>query len=625
MADSDLMLITDNRFQSGVSCPLKLTHIRENRSNKKEHLPFRQRNKLRLRDFFATTLPDLYQTSNDTETAASETGEVLSKPGDVTILGAVLRHENFVSRVPLLRREDDRFTIWQLHGKLRRRSDPFVIAGTYGRRAEQVYLLKASFRLEVLRRLYPDADCKINLVFPQRGFRAGLESLSDQRWNNLDTISEEIADEAKRLFAVVDATDAVEQMSESLTDEVAHPKFAGRSVANACEVLSRSDIASGNPLQIKINKACGYCGFRRSEKEGEKGCWETYFFDETLSEPDRHIFELIGHGNSDESENGSHFQEQVPKRPGGDTFEAIRLPRSPSISISQRRMLQLAQARGEQIPGVWIKPGLLDIKKLNYPLHFIDFEAATYAIPMLKGQEPYKPLLFQFSCHSLSEDGTLSHTSWLDQGRSGNDQHEQFTQKLMSVPDIWKGTLIQYSPFESQALHSLVREFRQKGGNGRERSEELRKFINGGSGVHNRIFDISRSLRDYYFNGWFRGSLGLKETLQSVLAYEKEFAGRDELQVKLAGKEIDLLSEKNGTAPDPYGLIQHPDIKVDEGAVAMNAYIAMRNGLLSPDESELLPGLLNRYCCLDTYALVIIWNHLMELLPKLDEDDLVIF
>lgn len=625
MADRYPLLITDNRFQSALSCPLKLAHIYMRREKSEDRLPFHQRNKLRLRDLFASSLPDLKQTSDNTEQAAEETKRLLQDGGNVTILGAVVRSGNFVSRIPILRREGNSFTIWQIHGKLRKRSEPPVIRDCSGRRAEQVYLLKAAYRSEIIRQIWPDSSVSVKLVFPRRGYKAPVSDLAGRISEGAQKQQKLLAEEAEELFVIVDATEGVQQMSRSVSDDVAHSAFRGKSVSGVCELINRPELAEGNAFGVKIHRACGYCKDRQPEREHEKGCWEEWFFDESLSRPERHTFELIGHGNHDEAERGSHYQEQVVPPPKQSTFDEIRLPHSPVISIGQRRLLQLASARDEEIPKLWLKPGVKELADLEYPMHFIDFEAATYAIPMMSGREPYSPLLFQFSSHTLYEGGRVNHHFWLEEGAGGDRQHHRFTEALLSVPDISHGTLIQYSPFEAQALNRLVRELRRVGGKARALSDELQKLVSGGKRGHSRLFDISRTLRDYYYNHRFEGSLGLKESLQNILMWEKKHCPKKSMEIELAGMKVDLLADVNGNGPDPYRQIQHPNLRIDEGVVAMHAYIALRNGLLSSDEQKLVPELLNRYCSLDTCALLIIWNHLAELSKQVGDDDLVIF
>ena len=47
------------------------------------------------------------------------------------------------------------------------------------------------------------------------------------------------------------------------------------------------------------------------------------------------------------------------------------------------------------------------MNKWKFPLHFIDFETSTVALPFTKG-EPYEQVAFQFSHHIYYENGNPS-------------------------------------------------------------------------------------------------------------------------------------------------------------------------------------------------------------------------
>ena len=47
------------------------------------------------------------------------------------------------------------------------------------------------------------------------------------------------------------------------------------------------------------------------------------------------------------------------------------------------------------------------MQKWEFPLHFIDFETCMIAIPFHKNRTPYEQIAFQFSCHTLYEDGKM--------------------------------------------------------------------------------------------------------------------------------------------------------------------------------------------------------------------------
>lgn len=618
------MDINDNLFVQAISCPLKLYHSSVNKDFRKNDLPFKHRNKLQLRDTISIRFNHRKFTSDDTLVAIRET-EIWIKEENVTICGAVIQSDNLLSRIPILVKNGDEFTIIQVHGKLRKRSDSSEIHSVPKKRTTSLYLLKAAYRAEIVRRLFPKAIIKVEFYFPQRGYKASVDQLL-QKINRMNT-DPVIVKECDQLFAKVEATKGVNDILKSVPATISHKIFAGRSVSEICDQLQSTDWTKGNQLNVKVNQSCKYCDFRKNENLEKNGCWNQFFFDEEITEPGRHVFELIGHGNEVDSDNGYHYQEQIPYADQFSSFEIVEKYSGPKITIQQRRVLQLLKAKGEKIPKLWAKQEIKEINNLEYPLHFIDFEAATYAIPMKRGNGPYSPVYFQFSCHSLYKNGDVEHFGWLDSDPESGYPHSSFVRELYNIPHINCGTLIQYSQFEQQALRSLATEFNRNAMLYESELSMLKELLLEHKSGSPRFLDLSRLVRDTYFNTFLEGSLGLKQVLKSVLRFQKSADPIRSQIVKIADVEIDLFEdypEENN--PDPYKSAQDHRYAIDDGASAMNAYISLKSNLLTLDEAAHLPNLLKRYCALDSFALIVIFNHLKSLIEKMDQEkDLIIF
>ena len=53
------------------------------------------------------------------------------------------------------------------------------------------------------------------------------------------------------------------------------------------------------------------------------------------------------------------------------------------------------------------------LSELEYPIHFFDFETSNPAIPRFEGLKPFRHFPFQYSCHILQSDGSLTHHGYL--------------------------------------------------------------------------------------------------------------------------------------------------------------------------------------------------------------------
>ncbi len=97
------------------------------------------------------------------------------------------------------------------------------------------------------------------------------------------------------------------------------------------------------------------------------------------------------------------------------------------------------------------------LAELEYPLYFFDFETIDYAIPRFDGCKPYQQVPFQYSCHILQEDGTLTHEEFLHMDR--DDPRRPLVESLVShIGET--GHIIAYNiPFERGVLNHLASQF----------------------------------------------------------------------------------------------------------------------------------------------------------------------
>lgn len=622
------MEINDNLFQQFISCPLKLYHSQNKKAATFKDLPLKHRNKLLLRDTVAVQFKNRKFTSDNTDQALIETAKWL-EDDQVAICGAVIKSGKFITRVPILLKEGNRFTIIQIHGKLRKRSQAETISSVTKSRTTALYLMKAAYRTEILRREFPDAVYSASFYFPERGFRATSDLLLHKARSARHSVPDpELAENCMRLFAKVTATGGVEDVTASIPENIAYKGVSGKPLVDLLELISTKDWSCGNSLNVNIHQGCKLCTFRKNQTSGEGGCWDEFFVESDIMRPERHVFELIGHGNEADSDNGFHYQEEVPYSDQFTSFEVIKKYGGQVITIQQRRILQLLKAKSDPVPELWAKPMLKELSELIFPLHFIDFEAATYALPMQRGNGPYTPVYFQFSCHTLYESGELKHHEWLDDIMNRAHPHLYFIEALSGISDIYTGTVVQYSPFESQGVRLLLAEMKRNSMLYKQQVDKLTGFIEGENGLRSRFYDISRLVRDAYYNSNMEGSLGLKQVLKSILKWSQKNTSGSEKKALIYDREIDLYQNLDDSAlkgPDPYKSVQGEGMAINDGEAAMNVYISLKSGLLSVSEKAEMPVKLKRYCALDSYSLVIIYMHLKMLMEQIDGDKDVVF
>ncbi|PWN06240.1 DUF2779 domain-containing protein [Rhodohalobacter mucosus] len=624
------MRIYDNTFQQAISCPLKMYHVASKSGGSNSKVAFRHRNKLLLRDVISLQFNNRRFTSDSLSEAEKETSEWLQEDS-VTICGAVLRKGIFVTRIPILVKEKDNYTIIQVHGKLRKRSEHDEVQFPVRSRSMANYLLKAAYRSFVLNECMHASSLHTTLCFPNKAYRSTdanlFQSLSRIRENS-DT--SDLAEQTEELFVTVDATKAVNNVGNAIPELVSHRTFTGMSVKESCKFIEDTPLEDGNILDIGIHRECKYCDFRRmpAGKGDGDGCWRLFFPNHSVVFPDLHVYELIGHGNDTETANGFYYQEQVPASEPFSSFGNIEKLSGEKFTIHKRRMLQLLKSKEVRLPSLWARAGIRELNRLNYPLHFLDFEAATFALPLERGEHPYQPVYFQFSCHTLHKNGTIHHHDWLDLDPERTDVHVSLIEKLSSVPGIEEGTVIQYSQFEYRAMKNILKRFKKNAMRYEAGIDALEQLMRGaGSGNPSRFLDLSRVIEEYYYNCYMNEGIGLKHVLKSILNWQKHEGSDTEKNVKIHDVNIDLFEAHSPDGqPDPYLSLSENDERIGDGSEAMNAWLSLKSGLLGSEEMNVIPALLRRYCALDSYALVILFRHLRSCSVQVKGDkDLIIF
>ncbi|MBR3162079.1 MAG: DUF2779 domain-containing protein [Bacilli bacterium] len=206
------------------------------------------------------------------------------------------------------------------------------------------------------------------------------------------------------------------------------------------------------------------------------------------------------------------------------------------------------------------------LNKLTYPLYFLDFETYQQAIPEYDYVKPYMQIPFQYSLHYIdSENGTLLHKEFL--GDPSTDPRRSLAESL--VKDIPKDVcVLAYNMmFEKMVIRNLA----------------------------NIYSDLEEHLMNIYYN-----MKDLMIPFKNRDYYAKEMLGSYSIKYVLPA-----------LFPDDPSLNYHNLDLVHNGGEAMNMYADMRN--MSKKEQIKVRKALLKYCKLDTYAMVKIWEKLKEI------------
>lgn len=213
--------------------------------------------------------------------------------------------------------------------------------------------------------------------------------------------------------------------------------------------------------------------------------------------------------------------------------------------------------------------GLLD--KFTYPLYFLDFESYQAVIPTIDGTKPYQQICFQYSLHYyLEDDGELYHKEFLNDDYAGNPMYGLCKQLCEDIP-LNSCVLVYNDSFEKTRL--------------REMADLFPEFSDHLLNIRDNIIDLLPPFKNQeYYVKEMGGSASIKKVLPALF-------------------------------PNDPSLDYHQLDQVHKGDEASNAYISLPT--LSKDEEVKLRKNMLKYCELDTYAMVKIYEKLKEQIETL--------
>lgn len=242
--------------------------------------------------------------------------------------------------------------------------------------------------------------------------------------------------------------------------------------------------------------------------------------------------------------------------------EGIEYLRDADLNRLEGSRMQYAQVMADRNGGCFIDK--LAVKSwmgtLKYPLIFIDFEWDTYAIPPYKGMKPYDVALFEYSIHIMDKKGNVEHRDYIGIG----DCREELIQGLIN--DIPKrGTLVAYNADGAEKL----------------RLEEL--------GV--QFPKYKRTLNS--FNKRF---IDLQVPFAQGMIYDTRMKGLFSLKVLM-----NILDDEG-----------YKQLDIHQGMDAV--YEWRRVDRHEDADKEKILNDLKAYCGMDTYAMIVVFKWILELL-----------
>ena len=200
---------------------------------------------------------------------------------------------------------------------------------------------------------------------------------------------------------------------------------------------------------------------------------------------------------------------------------------------------------------------------LSYPIYFLDFETVQPVIPEYIGTKPYSQIPFQYSLHYIEkEGGELKHKEFL--AESGTDPRRALAERLCEDIPMNVCVTAYNKAFECTRIKELAEAF----------PDLAEHLLNIESNIKDLLVPFQSG---YYYNKAMGGSFSIKSVLPAIF-------------------------------PDDSALNYHNLEQIHNGGEAMSIFPKIKD--MPKKEQETTRKNLLKYCELDTYAMVKIWEEL---------------
>ena len=234
-------------------------------------------------------------------------------------------------------------------------------------------------------------------------------------------------------------------------------------------------------------------------------------------------------------------------------------------ALSSKQYLQIEHELYPCPPHIDVGSIRAFMDKLTYPLYFLDFESFQPAIPPYDDTRPFQQIVFQYSLHYIEAEGApLEHKEFL--AYPGKDPRRALAEQLCADIPRDVCVLAYNMGFEKGRIKELAALY-----------PDLQDHL---MNIHDHVVDLMVPFqKKWYYCRAMEGSYSIKYVLPAL------FPGDPELDY-------------------------HNLEGVHNGGEASDAFAKM--AAMTPEEIAVKREQLLKYCGLDTYAMVKVWEKLKE-------------
>jgi hypothetical protein len=643
--------LTKSRFKTALECPNKLffTSKKEYANNKSED-PFLQA--LASGGFQVEELARLhypYGIFIDTENyeydkAVQLTKEALQKE-NVVIYEAAFQFDDLFIRTDIIVKTGNAIKLIEVKAKSFNPNEENTFIGARGGLVSswKPYLFDLAFQKYVAQKAIPQFQYEAYLLMADKTKSASIDGLN--QLFRIPNNGNPRTDIIKRVNSIQEIGNSVlsETNVDGMINDIINDKYKyydNLLFEDAIETFKKAyqtDSYLNWPTQFSACKNCEFKATPEQENEGLLSGFK-YCLSKQLNWTEKEFnkpnaMQIWNFRGKNLMEENRLLIEQVTEEDINIKLEIGR------ISPSERQWIQVEKAVNDD-PSIHVEKAALKKKmdQWKFPLHFIDFETSTVALPFTSGRRPYEQVAFQFSHHKYNEDGTIEHQSQYINNTPGEFPNIIFARELQAAIGNDEGTIFKFATHENTIINAIISQLEESNETDKVELIAFLKTISKSTKNqaqpwegHRNMVDLCKVVKDYYYNPFTKGSNSIKAVLPATLitseflkAKYSQPIGNINLSSHNFPSNHVWLQLVEGSVINPYKTLpplfdnwQEADLdenisdmeNIADGGAALTAYAKLQYVDMSQKErNELTQGLL-KYCELDTLAMVMIYEH----------------
>ena len=641
--------LTKSRFRQAIECPTKLYYTKKDNIYANVKLDdnflktladggFQVEELARLHYPNGVLIEDDRSVKDYYEHSLKITNKHLQKK-EVTLYEAAFKFEKLFIRTDILIKKGNKVKLVEVKAKSFNSKEPHVFISNKGKinSSWKPYIYDLAFQKYVLKQAYPEFEVSAFLMMADKSKKASIDGL-----NQLFRITNN-----NKRTGIDRMVDSIELTGDSVlgevnVDEVLNLIYADKDRIydnmNFHEMIKifSSKYYKDEKINWPIGWHCKNCEFKTTKEEksdlrsGFKECWkeQSNLLDNQFNEPN--IFDLWNFRSGKKILSTGKFLLRDLNE-----YDIGTATKAEGFSTQHRQWVQVEKTLELNTKGhadfVLFREDLKnEMNKWKFPLHFIDFETSSAALPFTKGRRPYEQVAFQYSHHSIDESGKIKHSSQyidLEPGKFPNFDFVRALKKSLSNDD---GTIFKYAKHENSILNAIYVQLSESKENDREVLKDfIRSITTSNKSVaeswigERKMVDMCELVVRYFYHPYMKGSNSIKSVLPCILKISSYLKNKYSNCLREVNVSSLNFSEDHIWLPnmgvDPYSLL--PDIdfsalssyvsnmeSIKDGGSALAAYGKVQYTNMTKEERVIIRSALLKYCELDTLAMVMIWE-----------------